>query len=247
MLSPAGASPSGKAPDFESGIRRFESSRPNSVPRREAPKLRPARLPAVVLVAVAWVLAAATVVAAIAPGDPIHPRAYLSGRLLVADDSMDDPRFASTVILMVAHDEGGAFGLVVNRPLGRRPFRELLQGLGDKDGPSVGEAEIHYGGPVEPLRGYVLHGPDYRSLATRDVNSFTVMTPTLDVIRLLARGDGPRAYLIAFGYAGWAPGQLEGEIAAGAWFVIDADAALVFGKDHAGKWQRARARRGVDL
>jgi putative transcriptional regulator len=193
------------------------------------------------------VLAAATVLAATAPSDPIQPRAFLAGRLLVADESMDDPRFTGTVILMVAHDEGGAFGLVVNRPLGRRPFRELLQGLGDKDAPSVGEAEIHYGGPVEPLRGYVLHGPDHRSPATRDVNGFTVMTPTLDVMRLLARGEGPRSYLIAFGYAGWAPGQLEGEIAAGAWSVIDADAAFVFGKDHAGKWQRARARRGVDL
>ena len=204
-------------------------------------------MPAVVLAAAAWAIAAATVLAATATGDPIQPRTYLAGRLLVAAESMDDPRFAGTVILMVAHDEGGAFGLVVNRPLGRRPFRELLQGLGDKDAPSVGEAEIHYGGPVEPLRGYVLHGPDYQSPATRDVNGFSVMTPTLDVMRLLARGEGPRRYVIAFGYAGWAPGQLEGEIAAGAWFVIDADPAFVFGRDHAGKWQRARARRGVDL
>jgi len=177
-----------------------------------------------------------------APGDPI------AGQFLVATPELQDPNFYHTVVLMVRHDDTGAMGLVINRVIARGPFEKLLEGMGIGDarnGPS--EIRVYSGGPVRPELGFVLHGRDYESEETVEVDDHVAMTPSLDVLKAIAAGDGPRQSLVAFGYAGWGAGQLESEIAAGSWAIVPADRRLLFDDDVASKWQRALARRGVDL
>jgi putative transcriptional regulator len=174
---------------------------------------------------------------------------FLAGQLLVATQTMSDPRFAGTVIYMVKHDSQGALGLIVNRLLGVGPVADLLQGLGvaEADVDVDGEIRILYGGPVQLEFGFVLHSTDYVGENTQIVNGQVAFTTSLDVLRDIAGGDGPKESLFALGYAGWAPGQLESEIAAKAWFSVPADQELIFGDDLEGKWDRAVAKRGLDL
>lgn len=174
------------------------------------------------------------------PGD-------LTGRLLVATRKIGDPRFFRSVIYLVRHDETGAMGLVVNRAVGTRPLREVLQALESTADDARGDIRVHYGGPVQPGQGFVLHSPDYAEHATLHVDDRAALTSTVTILEAIARGEGPRHHLFAFGYAGWAPGQLEAEIKAEAWVTVAADEALVFGDDVASKWRRAIAKRGVDL
>src|SRR5574341_1331823 len=179
---------------------------------------------------------------------PARPNAgSLAGQLLVATSELKDLRFVRTVIYMVHHDAGGAMGLVVNRPLGNAPLAALLEGLGLEGNGAQGGIRLHYGGPVEPRRGFVLHTTDYASGSTRVVKDGIALTVGTEIFRALGAGTGPRLSLVALGYAGWAPGQLEGEIAAGAWIVVPADEALVFDHDYEKKWNRAMARRTIQL
>ena len=177
-----------------------------------------------------------------APGDPI------AGQFLVATPELQDPNFYHTVVLMVRHDDTGAMGLVINRVIARGPFEKLLEGMGIEDaqnGPS--EIRVYSGGPVQPGLGFVLHSRDYETGETVEVDDHVAMTPSLDVLKAIAAGNGPRESLVAFGYAGWGAGQLESEIAAGSWAIVPADVRLLFDEDVASKWQRALARRGVEL
>jgi putative transcriptional regulator len=179
---------------------------------------------------------------------PAAPGArYLTGQLLVATSELKDPRFVRTVIYMVHHNPAGAMGLVVNRPLGDTPLADLLEGLGIEGNGVKGGVRLHYGGPVEPRRGFVLHTTDYVSESTRVVGDGIALTIGTEILRAIGTGSGPRLSLIALGYAGWAPGQLEGEIAAGAWVAVPADEALVFDRDYDKKWNRAMARRTIQL
>jgi putative transcriptional regulator len=171
----------------------------------------------------------------------------LAGQLLVATDELQDPRFVRTVIYMVHHDPGGAMGLVVNRPIGDTSVAELLEGLGIEGNGVKGGVRLHYGGPVEPRRGFVLHTTDYVSESTRVVAGGIAVTVGTEILRAIGTGTGPRLSLVTLGYAGWAPGQLEGEIAAGAWIVVPADEGLVFDQNHEKKWNRAMARRTIQL
>ena len=188
--------------------------------------------------------------AAVAAGGPLRGAAAaesLAGRLLVATPEMPDPRFAETVIYMVSHDAKGAMGLVVNRPIGEVPFAEMLERLGlDSDGAS-GAIRLHYGGPVEGGRGFVLHTPEYAGEGTVAVNDLAALTGQAEIMRAIASGSGPRRSLMAFGYAGWRAGQLEGELKTGSWITVPADEALVFGGEYEDKWRRALARRTIDL
>jgi putative transcriptional regulator len=197
---------------------------------------------------VGWlVLAMATAEAARTPGEAV-PEDSLTGRLLVATPELNDPNFRHTVIYMVHHDQTGAMGLVVNRVMGSGPLGKLLEGLRvDGDTQSTAEIQIHYGGPVEQGRGFILHSPDYHGKDTVVLSDMVALTSSPDILRDMAAGKGPRESLFALGYAGWAPNQLESEIAAGAWAVIDPDEALLFDDQVDSKWQRAIARRGVDL
>lgn len=172
---------------------------------------------------------------------------YLTGQLLVATDTMSDPRFAGTVIYMIKHDSHGALGLIVNRLLGVGPVAELLGGLGVDAAEVDGDIRVHYGGPVQLEFGFVLHSTDYVGETTQIVNDEVAFTTSVDILRDMAGGEGPKESLFALGYAGWAPGQLESEIAANAWFSVPSDHDLIFDDDLESKWQRAREKRGLDL
>ncbi|HEX5795604.1 MAG TPA: YqgE/AlgH family protein [Geminicoccaceae bacterium] len=181
------------------------------------------------------------------PGDRADPES-VAGRLLVATPELEDPNFYHTIVYMVKHDGGGAMGLVLNRVLGKGPVAELLEGLGEegKVDPAA-EIEVHFGGPVESGRGFVLHSPDYDGEDTVVLSDLVALTSSLDVLRAIAAGEGPKRSLLALGYAGWAPGQLEAEITAGAWEVVEPDEGLLFDDQVDTKWQRALDRRGIDL
>lgn len=171
----------------------------------------------------------------------------LVGRLLVATDNIGDPRFRRTVIFMINHDSRGAMGLVVNRLIGTRPIASLLELMGSDTIVGAGDIKVHYGGPVEFGRAFVLHSADYLGNGTVGVNKDVSMTAHVGIVRAIAKGKGPRRTLFAFGYAGWGPGQLESEIAADAWISVPADDEIVFGDDVEGKWREAMAKRVIDL
>jgi putative transcriptional regulator len=171
----------------------------------------------------------------------------LVGKFLVAAEEMGDPRFVRTVILVIRHDATGAMGVVVNRPVGEVPIARLLEGIGLDTNGVRGDVRLHYGGPVEPQQGLTLHSPEYTIDGTFRVNGDIAVTGNPEVLRAIGTGRGPKRYLVALGYAGWAPGQLEAEMKAGAWVAVPADAALTFDENAETKWERAMARRQVVL
>ncbi len=174
--------------------------------------------------------------------------AYLEGQMLIAMPSMGDPRFEHAVIYLCAHSEQGAMGFVINRRVDHISFTDLLDQL-QIGHPQMGQApHIHFGGPVDSERGFVLHSADYfASDATLKVDDKIGLTATIDILRSIAGGNGPNNSILALGYSGWAPGQLESEIQANGWLNCDADKDLLFGKDNDNKWQRALAKIGVDV
>lgn len=170
---------------------------------------------------------------------------YLTGQLLIAMPQMGDPRFARSVIYMCAHTADGAMGLVINRPIESVTFPDLLKQLSiEAENPSD-QIRVMFGGPVETGRGFVLHSGDYQRESTLTVGENVALTATLEILRDLASGGGPRKSLLALGYAGWGPGQLDGELQANGWLVAPADEALVFGDDIEGKWDRALGKLGI--
>jgi len=173
---------------------------------------------------------------------------YLTGRLLIAMPSMSDPRFARSVIYLCAHNADGAMGLVVNRLIGSITFRDLLEELKVDDVPAAATAApaIHFGGPVETGRGFVLHSSDYSGPDSMPLSDKLALTATVDILKAIAAGGGPQRRLLALGYAGWGPGQLDGEIQENAWLCVEADADLVFGDDLDATWNRALAKLGID-
>ena len=175
------------------------------------------------------------------------PIRSLAGELLVATPEMRDPRFARTVIYMMRHDSHGAQGLVVNRPIGEVPIAQLLERLRMDSTGATGMIRLHAGGPVEPLNVIVLHTSDYASDGTMSLKDGISVTVEPTILRAIADGKGPRRVLFALGYAGWAPGQLESEMEAGAWIRAGADESILFDPDYDKKWERAQARQRIDL
>jgi putative transcriptional regulator len=172
----------------------------------------------------------------------------LAGHLLVAMPQMLDQRFARSVVYLCAHSgDSGAMGLVVNKLLGSLTMGELFGQLDIEPSPIAGGRPVHFGGPVEAGRGFVLHTADYREDATLVVDGNIAVTATLDILRAIGKGQGPRQSLFALGYAGWAPGQLDAEIQANGWLSVAADDGLLFDPDDQKKWQRALAKIGIDL
>lgn len=170
---------------------------------------------------------------------------YLTGQLLIAMPGMRDPRFARSVVYLCAHNAEGAMGLVVNKLIDSLSFDDLLKQLGIER--RIEESiDIHFGGPVESGRGFVLHSADYVQDSTLQVDGRIALTATLDVLRDIARGEGPRQRLFALGYAGWGPGQLDAELQANGWLTAKADAGLVFEGSAAAKWDSAIALLGID-
>jgi putative transcriptional regulator len=170
----------------------------------------------------------------------------LVGQLLVAMPGMQDPRFAKTVIYMCAHNAEGAMGLVVNKIIDSITFPDLLKQLGIEPMNIGDKINVHFGGPVETGRGFVLHSPDYRQDGTLIVAGTVALTATIDILRAIAAGGGPKHHLLALGYSGWGPGQLDGEIRANGWLTVPADDDLVFGPDLEVKWNQAMAKIGID-
>lgn len=169
----------------------------------------------------------------------------LTGQLLVAMPQMSDPFFDHSVVYLCAHsEEDGAMGIVVNKTIDSLTLDELYAQL--KIEPAMRSNQpVHFGGPVAPGQGFVLHSADYREEGTLGIGNEFAMTATLDILHAKSKGEGPRQGLVALGYAGWEPGQLEAEIGANGWLLVAADTSLVFETDDSSKWQRALAKLGV--
>ena len=171
---------------------------------------------------------------------------YLTGQFLIAMPGMPDDRFQQTLIYVCAHGPEGAMGLVVNKPMEAISFPDLLEQLEITVPPEGEGIEVLFGGPVETGRGFVLHSPDYVHDATMVVNGDVALTATVDVLKAIAGGDGPRQSLLALGYAGWGPGQLDDEIKENGWLSVDADTELLFDTSVGSKWQGAMKKLGID-
>jgi len=171
----------------------------------------------------------------------------LAGQLLFATPEMQDPRFIETVIYLVKHDSGGAMGIVINRPLGKGPIEALLKGIGVESKGAKGEIVVHYGGPVSPEAGFILHSDDLLLENSTKVKDGIAMTADPKLLEAISQGAGPRQALLALGYAGWAPGQLEEELKADAWFVVTADKAFIFSQNADNKWRQAIDKRRIPL
>lgn len=164
----------------------------------------------------------------------------LNGKLLIAMPAMGDPRFERAVVFMCSHSPEGAMGLIVNKPRPDIKFQALLAQVGIRHSTGGRGVGVHYGGPVEPGRGFVLHSDDYSTgTTTMQVAGGYGMTATVEVLEALARGAGPARALMALGYAGWGPGQVEAEILRNDWLTADAPQDLVFSADDGGKWGAA--------
>ena len=224
------------------------------MPTDRSERVRSPRPPAALVLAILAVAAAVLVLVAASAGrgtaaaaTAAQGPASLAGQLLVAAEQMGDPRFARTVVFMVQHDRSGALGLVVNRPFRELPIAILLERLGEDAKGATGTIRVHYGGPVEPGRAFVLHTVEYATDGTLVIGGGIAVTAQPEILRDIAAGSGPRRSLLAFGHAGWAPGQLEDEIARGDWHIVPADEALVLGEGADAKWERAMGRRRQNL
>ena len=177
------------------------------------------------------------------PG-PSSPAATLVGRFLVAAPSMPDERFQKSVVFICKHDDDGALGIIVNNKVEDLPLGQVYKQLGI-DGPKTAHLQpVLFGGPVETSRGLVLHSADYKRSETLLIEGGMALTASLEILKDMASGSGPKQAWLALGHSGWGEGQLDRELQDNAWLVIDADPALVFDPDLEAKWQRALDRLG---
>jgi putative transcriptional regulator len=186
---------------------------------------------------------------------PSSSRGYLDGQMLIAMPAMSDERFSRSLIYICAHSTEGAMGIVVNHPASNIKFSDLLvqlEVIPDADRiqlPGHADAvKVLKGGPVETGRGFVLHSADFFiENSTLPIDEGICLTATLDILKAIARGQGPRSAILALGYAGWAPGQLENEIQSNGWLHCAADPELIFGNDTDHKYDRALKKIGIEL
>ena len=179
---------------------------------------------------------------------------YLDGQFLVAMPGMADDRFARAVIYVCAHSAEGAMGIVLNRPAADLSFPDLLVQLDIVPAmerirlpQTVGKMQVLMGGPVETSRGFVLHSPDFHiEQSTLPIDDGVCLTATIDILRAIARGDGPRSAVLALGYAGWTAGQLESEIQANGWLTCEADAELIFNSSADVRYELAMRKIGIE-
>ncbi len=171
--------------------------------------------------------------------------AFLSGQFLLAMPGMSDPRFARAVIAMCSHDASGAVGIGVGATIDGLGLHDLFEQLEIAPGEAP-NAPVHFGGPVEPRRGFVVHSRDWAGQGTVDVAGRWALSSTIDVLRAIAAATGPSQWVVALGYAGWAEGQLEGELARPGWFNVGGNADLLFETEADDRWTQAFAAAGVD-
>ena len=180
---------------------------------------------------------------------------FLDNQFLIAMPSMKDDRFARSVIYLCTHTADGAMGLIVNQRAKNISFPQLLQQLGivtskaaDVVPPEIRLKDVFVGGPVDTKRGFVLHSADYHASSnTLTIDKRISLTATIDILKAMAEGTGPDQSMLALGYAGWAPGQLEAEIQHNGWLHCPADPEIVFGRDIDLKYDQALERIGIDL
>jgi len=170
---------------------------------------------------------------------------WLTGQMLVAMPAMLDPRFARTVVYLCSHGPEGAMGLVVNRLYGYMNFRGLLSQLSITLSQGAPDLPVHFGGPVEPARGFVLHSPDYQRDGTMRIGDNISLTATVEILQALADGQGPQRALLALGYAGWGAGQLDAELQTSGWLVVPADEDIIFSPTSETKWDQALTKIGI--
>jgi putative transcriptional regulator len=175
----------------------------------------------------------------------IPPPTWLNGHLLIAMPGMQDPRFGRTVLYICSHSPEGAMGLIINRTYGEIRFTDLMNQLGIA-GQAIRELPVHFGGPVDSSRGFVLHSADFQADQTLVVNGSVALTATRDILQAIVRGTGPNRAIFALGYAKWVAGQLDSEIQANDWLTVPADRDLIFDRDLDTKWQRAIGKLGFD-
>ena len=172
------------------------------------------------------------------------PAASLVGRYLVAAPSMPDERFRKSVVFLCKHDDDGALGIIVNNSVDDLPLGQVYKQLGIAVPPADADQRVLFGGPVETSRGLVLHSADYKRDETLLIDGGMALTASMEILKDMAGGSGPRRAWLALGHSGWAPGQLDREMQDNAWLVVDGDAELVFDPDFDAKWQRALDRLG---
>jgi putative transcriptional regulator len=192
------------------------------------------------LMVAAFVLQTALLRAALPGPDETPARPSLAGQLLVAAPWMGDPRFERTVILIVEDGPDGAVGIVINKPVGEQPLASVFKALGQKGRDVPGSVRIFSGGPVQPETGFVVHSADYRRPETVALTDRVSMTSNVAILQDIGDKKGPAKFLVAFGYAGWGPDQLEHEIEDHAWGIAEADPTLVFDEDRDNVWEDAR-------
>ena len=171
---------------------------------------------------------------------------YLAGRLLIALPTMLDPRFSQSVIYLCSHNEHGAMGLIVNQVMEAVNFCDMLEAMNIKADYAQPKRQVHFGGPVEEERGFVLHSADYSCEETLEIKSGVSLTATIDILTLIASGRGPKNSLFALGYAGWGPGQIEKEILSNSWMTLSAARTFLFDDEVNNKWRKAYNLIGVD-
>jgi putative transcriptional regulator len=193
-----------------------------------------------ILTAVAVVLPAAVLHAALPSEPDVSGRTSFAGQLLIASPDMRDP-FDHAVILMAQHNRDGALGIVINHPLAQRPIANVLTALGADSSGMTDSVQVFLGGPVGHNVAFVLHSTDYRRPDTMDIDGRVALSAAAEVLRDIGLHQGPKRSLLAFGYAGWAPSQLDNEIARGAWVTAPEDPALVFDEDRSKVWTAALA------
>jgi putative transcriptional regulator len=199
------------------------------------------------LIVAAFVLQTALLRAALPGPDEAPARPSLVGQLLVAAPGVGDPRFERTVILIVEQGPDGTLGIVVNKPIGDQQLASVFQALGQKDGDATGSVRVFSGGPAQPEVGFVVHSPDYRRPETVAITDRLSMTSSTAILRDIGDRRGPAKVLVAFGYAGWGPDQLEHEIEQRAWGIAEADPTLVFDEDRDNVWEDAWTHRTEHL
>jgi len=195
-----------------------------------------------ILIAAAIFLPATLLHAALPTEPDVSGPTSLAGQLLVASPELRQPAFDHAVILLARHGREGAFGIVINRPLGARPIAEMLAAFGAEASGANDSVQVFFGGPVDVTVGFVVHSADYRRAETIDIDGRVALSNVPDVLRDIVLGKGPSKSLVTFGYAGWAPAQLENELARGVWVTVPEDPSLVFDDDRAKVWADALAR-----
>lgn len=192
------------------------------------------------LIVAALVLQTALLRAALPGSDEAPAPTSLAAQLLVAAPWIGDPRFERTVILIVEHGPGGAVGIVINKPVGEQSLASVFKALGQKAGDASGNVRVFSGGPVQLEVGFVIHSADYHRPETVALTDRISMTSSVAILQDIGVKRGPAKILVAFGYAGWGPGQLEHEIEEHAWGIAEAEPTLVFDEDKDNVWEDAR-------